>query len=54
MFGSKAVGARRLVGANLWGLVCFIEWVSTGWSLVGCRAVDTAIGLNEGRFNLPG
>lgn len=52
-FGSKAVGARRLVVANLWVLVCFIEWVSTGWSLVGCRAVDTAIGLNEGRFITP-
>lgn len=23
MFGSKAVGARRLVGANLWGLDLF-------------------------------
>ena len=47
---ARSLAGEDLLGQIYGGLICFMVCVSTGWSLVGCRAVDTVIGLNGGRY----
>ena len=51
---ARSLAGEDLLGQIYGGLICFMVCVSTGWSLVGCRAVDTVIGLSGWSVYCPG